>query len=284
MVDGQLDSQLAEYTIMKDIEATNQETRRAWELNASFWDCRMGEGNDFINLLVWPATEKLLAPHQGERILDIACGNGLSSRRLAEAGADVIAFDFSEAMVEIARNRPSAGKGSIEYSVLDATDYDAMVALGQGGFDAALCNMALFDIADISPLFLVLARLLGPRGRFVFSIIHPCFNNPYSVHMGELEDREGELVTTYSVKISLYMTPYSRPGLAIRGQPTPHLYFHRPIGEVLRAGFEAGFMLDGFEERAFPPDHLGGSDALSWSGRFSEIPPVLVSRMCKRSR
>ncbi|MBI3800713.1 MAG: hypothetical protein HY268_27515 [Deltaproteobacteria bacterium] len=99
--------------------------------------------------------------------------------------------------------------------------------------------------------------------------------------MGELEDREGVFVTTYSVKISHYLTPYSRPGLAMPGQPIPHLYFHRPLTAVLGAGFEVGFVLDGFEERAFPSDHTGGSSGLSWGGRFSEIPPVLVARMRK---
>jgi 2-polyprenyl-3-methyl-5-hydroxy-6-metoxy-1,4-benzoquinol methylase len=266
---------------MNDINSANQEARIAWERNASFWDSKMGEGNDFVNLLIWPATEKLLAPGQGERILDIACGNGLTSRRLAEAGANVTAFDFSEAMIEIARNRPTTGTGMIEYSVLDATDYEALVALGERSFDAALCNMALFDMADIRPLFLALANLLRRPGRFVFSIIHPCFNNPSSVHMGELEDRDGELVMTYSMKISRYMTPYVRPGLAIQGQPVPHPYFHRPLGEVLWAGFEAGFVLDGLEERSFPPDHRGGTYELSWSGRFSEFPPVVVCRMKK---
>jgi 2-polyprenyl-3-methyl-5-hydroxy-6-metoxy-1,4-benzoquinol methylase len=266
---------------MNEINSANQEARIAWERNASFWDSRMGEGNDFINLLIWPATEKLLAPGQGERILDIACGNGLTSRRLAEMGANVTAFDFSAAMIEIARIKPTTGKGSIEYSLLDATDYEQLVALGERSFDAALCNMALFDMADIRPLFLALAKLLRRQGRFVFSIIHPCFNNPSSVHQGELEDRDGELVATYSVKISRYLTSYIRPGLAIAGQPVPHPYFHRPLTEVLRTGFEAGFVLDGFEERAFPPDHLGGSFELSWSGRFSEIPPVIVGRMKK---
>jgi hypothetical protein len=99
--------------------------------------------------------------------------------------------------------------------------------------------------------------------------------------MGELEDRDGELVMTYSMKISRYMTPYVRPGLAIPGQPLPHPYFHRPLGEVLWAGFEAGFVLDGLEERSFPPDHRGGTYELSWSGRFSEFPPVVVCRMKK---
>jgi len=43
--------------------------------------------------------------------------------------------------------------------------------------------------------------------------------------------------------------------------------------------FEAGFVLDGLEERAFPPDHSSGREPLSWGGKFSEIPPALVARM-----
>ncbi|HEY2380123.1 MAG TPA: hypothetical protein VGK48_02970 [Terriglobia bacterium] len=47
----------------------------------------MAEGNDFLNLLVWPAVERLLRPRSGERLLGVACGNGVTSRRLANAGA-----------------------------------------------------------------------------------------------------------------------------------------------------------------------------------------------------
>jgi hypothetical protein len=48
---------------------------------------------------------------------------------------------------------------------------------------------------------------------------------------------------------------------------------------LLGAGFQVGFVLDGLEERAFPPDHPSGRSPLSWGGNFSEIPPVLVARM-----
>jgi hypothetical protein len=43
--------------------------------------------------------------------------------------------------------------------------------------------------------------------------------------------------------------------------------------------FDAGFVLDALEERAFSPDNSGGGSPFSWSGRFSEIPPVLVCRL-----
>jgi hypothetical protein len=87
---------------------------------------------------------------------------------------------------------------------------------------------------------------------------HHCFNNPSIVQMGELLDREGVIVTTRSVKVPRYLTPYTRVGLA-RGQPVPHPYFHRPLGKLLQEMFDAGFMLDALEERAFSPENSDGS-------------------------
>ena len=42
--------------------------------------------------------------------------------------------------------------------------------------------------------------------------------------------------------------------------------------------FEAGFVIDALEERAFPPDHPPGSHPLTWGPALSEIPPVLIAR------
>jgi SAM-dependent methyltransferase len=256
----------------------HEETRRAWDENAAFWDARMGEGNDFVELLIWPATERLLAVQPGERVLDLGCGNGLSSRRLAAQGAEVVALDFSPNLIALARGRTDPA-ARITYQVLDATDGEALRALGRQRFDAALCQMALFDMAEIGPLLAAMPYLLRAGGRFVFSVIHPCFNNPHSRQVAELEDRGGQVVTTYAVKVQRYLTPTATPGAAIAGQPRPHLYFHRPLQALLGAAFEAGLVLDGLEERAFPPDHPPGRNPLSWSGQYAEIPPVLVGRL-----
>jgi 2-polyprenyl-3-methyl-5-hydroxy-6-metoxy-1,4-benzoquinol methylase len=266
---------------MADIDCSraNEEARQAWNHNAAFWDERMDEGNDFVEVLIWPATEKFLALHPGERVLDIACGNGLTSRRMAAAGAEVVALDFSEPMIACARRRTIVNADRIQYVVADATDADALLGLGPHSFEAALCNMALFDMAEIAPLMRALRRLLRSGGRFVFSVLHPCFNNPHMVHVGEMEERGGEFVTVYAVKIHAYMTATVTPGIAMPGQPVPHLYFHRPLSQLLSAGFETGFVLDALEERAFPPGYPSGTYPLSWSGHFSEIPPVLVARM-----
>jgi 2-polyprenyl-3-methyl-5-hydroxy-6-metoxy-1,4-benzoquinol methylase len=265
---------------MYDLERANRETRAAWEANAAYWDARIGEGNDFVNVLIWPATQRLLELQPGERMLDAGCGNGLYARKLAALGAEVVAFDFSAELIALARARANADQsGTIAYHVLDATDEAALLALGAGSFDAAICQMALFDMAEIDPLMRVVAQLLKPGGCFIFSVMHPCFNNMHTVHFAEQEDREGEIVTTYGVKVTGYLSPSVERGAAIRNQPQAQWYFHRPLQMLFGAAFDAGFVLDALIEPGFPPEHGSGREGLSWGGNLSEIPPVLVARM-----
>ncbi len=96
----------------ENLDALNNETREAWEVNAEVWDSRMGdEGNDFFNILCWPALASFLDASTAlstglkpdSHILDIACGNGLTTRRLAELGATVTAIDFSSNLIEKAK-------------------------------------------------------------------------------------------------------------------------------------------------------------------------------------
>ena len=256
---------------------SNEFSREAWDANAEHWDARMGdEGNDFFNVLCWPILASFLDVQPGQHILDIACGNGLTSRKLAQLSAQVTAFDFSSELIKLAEARPNPDS-RIAYHNIDATDESALLALGERSFDSALCNMALFDMADIEPLFRVLPKLLKPNGTFVFSLMHPAFNNPSVMLMAEEWD-DGQIQTRYAVKVPRYIHQFQSQGLALRNQPKPQLYFHRPIKDYLNIAFQNGFVLDGFEERAFPPEHPQFA-TLGWGGKFSEIPPALIVRM-----
>lgn len=266
---------------MNDMEA-NAASQAAWDNNAAHWDDYMGaEGNDFVNVLIWPSVAPLLDVGPGMRVLDAACGNGMYARRLAQLGADVVAFDFAPNLIARAEAYPPPVQGAIDYRVLDATDEDALRALGEGTFDAVSCQMALMDMPVIEPLMRAVSALLKPGGRFVFSLVHPAFNQTNATRFAEMVERNGDLVTVYGMKISQYMTPYIAWGAAIPGQPEPQPYFDRPLQATLGAGFAAGMMLDALAERAFPPDHPSGPKArpLGWGGNFSEIPLVLVARM-----
>ncbi|MCZ6676512.1 MAG: class I SAM-dependent methyltransferase [Candidatus Poribacteria bacterium] len=269
---------MSESSSTKTPQSLHQEVQEIWDGNAAWWDEYIGpEGNDFHRLLVAPATERLLNLRPNELVLDVACGNGQFSRRMAQLGAQVVAFDFSRNFIERAKGHTTEHVDRIEYRVIDATDTDQLMTLGTGRFDAAVCNNALMDMTTIEPLASALGQLLKPGGRFVFCVSHPCFNSTGCRKIVEEEDREGELITTYAIKVSAYIEPVASKGVGIIGQPAPHYYFDRPISLLFNTFFRAGFALDGIEEPAF--DRLAdGRRTFSWSN-YPEIPPALIARM-----
>jgi len=260
-----------------DFPELNETVREVWDRNADFWNERMGEGNDFHRVLIAPAQERLLQLHPGESVLDIGCGNGQFARRMAELGANVLAFDVSPKMIELARRHTVQDQDRIEYRLVDAADDTALAALGRSRFDAAVCTMAMMDMAAIGPLMAGLATLLKNEGRFVFSILHPCFNSAAVKLVAEEGTNDaGELVTSYGIAVSAYIRPRSVKGVAMRGQPAAQYYFDRPISVLFNMCFGAGFVLDGLEEPTFPV--AAGSGRPTWSN-ITQIPPALVARM-----
>jgi SAM-dependent methyltransferase len=248
-----------------------------WERIAGWWDIVIGEGNEFQQELIIPATDRLLALVPGEKVLDIACGNGNYARRLAAAGAKVVAFDGAATFIERARSRTAPGI-DITYLVLDATDEPALLNLRNAGpFDAAVCSMAIMDLPRIDPLISALGQLLKPAGRFVFSISHPCFNSYEPRMTAELIESAGRLEQVYGVQITKYLSPVASLSIGIVNQPEPHYLFHRPLGLLLGLFFESGFVLDGLEEPAFPPGK-NAKNAFSWAKR-PDIPPAIVLRV-----
>jgi SAM-dependent methyltransferase len=255
----------------------NRKVAAVWNANADFWDARMGEGNITHLQLVSPAIERLLELRPGDEVLEIACGNGQLARRMARLGAKVLAVDMSEGMLEHARTRSAGLEGKVEYRQLDASDPVALAGLGRGRFAAVVSAMALMDMSEIAPLAGALASLLAPGGRFVFAVTHPAFNGTGTRRMIEEEDVGGTMVQRAGVVVFRYGTPTTAKGLAMIDQPEPQYFFDRPLNELLRPFFSAGFAVDALEEPRFAPG-TPTSRVLSWLS-FPEIPPVLAVRM-----
>lgn len=252
------------------------EVREIWDAKAAFWDERMGDGNQFQRELLGPAVERLLDVKPGERVLDVGCGNGVSTRRLAELGARITGIDYSVQFVELARARKTPYDERIDYRVVDATDDEQLLALGEGEFDALVCNMVIMDMPFIEPLLRCALQLLKPSGRFVFSVQHPAFNSNAVSICGERTD-DG---TTQWVKVRDYLDVPAGRGAGMPGEPLTHWYFHRPLHELFGAFFQAGFVIDGLEEPRFLT-HEEDPDRLTWSN-MPGIPPVLVARAIPR--
>lgn len=251
-------------------------TSEAWDTNAAFWDQMMGEGNAFHRTLIAPHAEAFLPIKPGQKILDIACGNGHFPRRLAELGANVVAFDGSRQLIEIARQKSPP---TIEYHVIDATHQAAIEALGHKGFDAAVCNMALMDIATLDPLFKALRVVLKEGAPFVFSIAHPCFNMPHMSFFSEMTEEDGQIKPRHGVKINHYITPGAYVMRAMEGQAVPHKVYHRSLSLLLRSAFQAGFVLEDCREPSFK-NVENEEKRWGWQSHgLSEIPPVFIGKL-----
>jgi SAM-dependent methyltransferase len=99
---------------------------------------------------------ELLQPQPGERILDLGCGDGFLTQRIAESGATVVGVDASPHMIAAARER----------------GVEAHLANGealpfQNEFNAVFSNAALHWMADQEAVIKGVHRALKPGGRFV---------------------------------------------------------------------------------------------------------------------
>ena len=226
---------------------STEESKVIWNQNAEFWDNAMGdESNDFHREVVRPKVTELLNPNSSDYILDIACGNGNYSAYLAEKGISVVAFDYSDSMIELARRRQTKYVDKIEFCVADATRKESLMALKKNRqFTKAVSNMAIMDITDIKPLLMAVYELLEDGGIFVFATQHPCFVT--------LTDK--------------YMTPHSYYEIAIEGQPKKQCYYHRSLQDIFNLCFENGFIIDGFYEECYKSD--------------KELPMVIIVRIRK---
>jgi SAM-dependent methyltransferase len=109
----------------------------------------------FVSDLGQPVLD-LLAPGHGERILDLGCGDGALTEKIAAAGAVVVGVDASPEFVEAARARG-----------LDARLVDARELPFVGEFDGVFTNAVLQWIADLDPVLTGVRRALRDDGRFV---------------------------------------------------------------------------------------------------------------------
>ncbi|WP_395175131.1 methyltransferase domain-containing protein [Roseibium alexandrii] len=110
---------------------------------------------------------------EGKSILDVGCGFGLETRRLAEAvGAQgsVCGLDKSADFITEAQRRAEAAGQSIDYQTGDA----AALPFGEGSFDCVRAERILIYLSDFSAALSEMRRVLKPSGKI--AMIEPDFS------------------------------------------------------------------------------------------------------------
>jgi SAM-dependent methyltransferase len=172
----------------------------------------------FVTDLGAPVLE-LLAPQSGERVLDVGCGDGVLTQKIADYGCHVIGLDSSPSLAKAARQR------GLEVIEQDATEMDF-----DRCFDAVFSNAVLHWIKEADTVIQRVARALRPGGRFVAEMGgYGCVTTIQTALVAELDRRgyDGAAAvpwyfpTPEDYRSRLAKAGFHVPYIALIPRPTP---------------------------------------------------------------
>lgn len=199
-------------------------------------------------------------------ILEVGCGSAPCARWLTAQGARATAVDLSGGMLKHAAhlNRvtgitPHLVRANAERLPFVSASFDtACSAFGAVPF-----------VADVRPVFAEVARVLRPKGQWVFAVTHPM--------RWIFPDDPGPagltVITSYFDR-----TPYLE--VDAEGRPT-YVEHHRTLGDYVRALAGAGFVIEDLIEPEWPEEHT--REWGQWSPLRGGLFPGTVIFCCRRS-
>lgn len=205
--------------------------------------------------------EDLLPSVEGLDVLDVACGQGIVTRRLAALGATVTGTDASTGMLANAERHGTPSGAPIQW-VLD--DAQTLSAFDGDTFDVVTCQLALMDVEDLDATLSSIARVLRSDGSLVFVIGHPVFLTPGSTSAIDAESQP--TVTIGGYLDERFWRSTNPEGVRRAGN------YHRTFTTYLNALAEAGFTITQAAEPA-ANEQLGAERPM-----YREIPMFFGAR------
>lgn len=203
-----------------------------------------------------PAVRRTIGSVNGQRILDLGCGDGTFAGQCRTDGcAFYLGIDGSQPMID--RARAAATDPGIEFRHGDIEEFEPDAA----SFDLVIARMVLHYVNDLDRLLATVNHAISPGGRFVFTVVHPVVTAAVGAADGP---RHSQLVERY-------FEPGRRQH---RWFDTSVNWQHRTIEDYLNAVVAAGLTLDAFSE--CPPDEsLFDGDTEEYRRRL-QVPVFLL--------
>ena len=247
--------------------------RDEWDRAVDVWEDFQEKGKDFARELVHgPSLLRAIGPVRGLEVLDVGCGQGRFTRRIARRGAKVTGIDWSPAMIEIARQHERDRPSGTDYRLLDARRLG--ITFPPGAFDLVVACMSFMDMPDLPKVLKGVHRVLKDGGRLVFSVSHP--NNTAEVGWERAQDG-----SIRGVRIDRYFEP--RVGvteweMARLTRPFRTTFWHRSLEEWFRTLHRAGFRVDDLFEPHPTGRAVRGHPTLEGTARV----PFFLVLACRR--
>jgi ubiquinone/menaquinone biosynthesis C-methylase UbiE len=219
-------------------DLTAEKVIERWDLCAEQYAAGCSKYGDINReILLTPVILSMLGSVEGKSILDAGCGEGFLSRLMAERGAFVTAVDYSEGLLEIARER-TADDARIGYLY---ANLECLDMLDDGAFDIAVSCVVIQGVLDYQAAIREMYRLLCPGGACILALTHPCFSSDG----GWVKDSNGKKLYW---KIDNYFHERGFEVLWPPGSDNSPINFHRTLTSYFRAIAGAGFKIEGLVE------------------------------------
>lgn len=213
--------------------------------------------NDFRMFYIMPWTLELLGDISGLKILDLGCGEGGYSRKMAERGADVTAVDCSEMAIDYAISAAEKEKLDITHLVRNSND---LYGIAEHSFDIVLCAMMMMDVEDLNGTLKEISRVLKVQGKVFISILHPCFKPPVEHHWIKENDMA-------QVVVKNYFTPTEWEG-KIAGIEQSLIYRHKTLSDYVKVFAKNGFYISDMNEPIPTEEQRAKSERIEWLTRI----------------
>jgi ubiquinone/menaquinone biosynthesis C-methylase UbiE len=194
----------------------------------------------------------------GKSLCDLGCGDGHLLNYFREAGAKAIGLDISQALLVIAREQ-------FPECVFQQEDAQRLSSIEDASFDILVSNFALMDIPDLQAVYHSVWRVLKPKGRFIFTLTHPCFQAPHSETLQEEGQFKGRIIKQYRQEGAWKSTMST----GIRGRVGAN---HRQLSTYFNGLIQAGFSLVHFAEPFLPKADYESATMQE----MSEIPSIFL--------
>ncbi len=249
------------------MEKKTNAAKTSWGPVAEWYDAYLEVSPDSYQAsVIAPNLLRVLALKQGEKVLDIACGQGYFTRKYAEAGAAAVGADISKELVLTAKKHAP----KIDFQVAPA---HKLTFAKDSTFDAVTVILAIQNIENIAEVFTEAKRVLKAGGRLVLVMNHPAFRIPKRTSWGWDEEAKKQYRRVDGYLSAATIPIDMHPGAA---KSATTLSYHRSLQDFFKALSKTGFAVTKLEEWISHKKSEKGPKQLAEDTARKEIPMFLM--------
>jgi len=258
---------------MTDKKPTKKSKSTSWGGVAHWYDTLLARDDTYQARVILPNILRAMAIIKGERVLDLACGQGFFTRAFFQEGADATGVDLGKQLVLIARKESPKEIKYFSHSAENLSLFE------DSSFEKIAILLAIQNIEAPHKVFKECARVLKPHGKLFIVLNHPAFRIPKASAWGYDEEAKTQYrrVDSYmsESKVEIKMNPSKR-------DTKTTISFHRPLQYYFKTLANSGFVVARLEEWLSHRESESGPRKKAEDRARKEIPMFLFLEVLRR--